>query len=140
MSEQTISKPETHHLTTPPAQLRLKDASQCTPPLPRLLGWAAAQLYRGIHARCAFSDHPIRRADGDGKQDRENSWQGKKALTCPQFENGDGERQAGVSNVILRLRIQGKAANSRTHAALQAEAMQERRSHWPGEQGKRRIC
>ena len=59
--------------------------------------WPAYWSGRGaiipvIHARCAFIDHPIRRGDGDGKQDRRNAWQRerKKALTSPQFENGDG--------------------------------------------------
>ena len=36
--------------------------------------------------------HPIRRSDGDGKQDRGGIAKRKKTLTCPQFENGDGIR------------------------------------------------
>jgi hypothetical protein len=37
----------------------------------------------GVHARCAFTDHPIRRGDGDGKQDRESILAMKKGIDMP---------------------------------------------------------
>ena len=60
---------KTQYPTTPPAQLRLKDASSMHAASASPSGVAAAQLYRASCPVRLF-DHPIRRGDGDGKQDR----------------------------------------------------------------------
>jgi hypothetical protein len=58
------------NLTTPPAQLRLKDAPHNARRLCPAFWSGLGAIIPGFHARCAFTDHPIRRGDGDGKQVR----------------------------------------------------------------------
>ena len=64
--------------TTPPAQLRLKDAAKMLR-RPCITAWGGrAPLYRASCPMRLF-DHPIRRRDGDGKQNQQRVFLAKKS-------------------------------------------------------------
>ena len=80
---------QTPHPATPPAQLWLKDARQCTPPLPHRMGWPGAIISGVLPDAPHRPPHTARRRRREARQG-EIYCMRRKAWTFPQFENGDG--------------------------------------------------